>query len=216
VTADDFDDLEADVVVLATGSRPALSAVGTNPPVTAQQPTAGLDQLDSRAIAGLDPDSVATVDDLLSGRRKAAGRILLIDGTGLWEGAGTAEFLATEGAEVVVITAAPTVGAALETANRHLFQQRAAAAGIQFLPSTLLAGYSEGTALVTDVYTGQVTELTGVDLVVPAVGRRSDEALYLDWAGRDGGRPLYRVGDCVAPRLLREVIRESYEFGLTL
>jgi hypothetical protein len=47
----------------------------------------------------------------------------------------------------------------------------------------------------------------------PSMGRRSEEGLYLDWAGRGNARELHRVGDCVAPRLLREVIRESYEFG---
>ena len=57
--------------------------------------------------------------------------------------------------------------------------------------------------------------MRGVDLIVPSVGRRSDEELYLDWAARGGSRELHRVGDCIAPRLLREVIRESYEFGLT-
>jgi hypothetical protein len=68
--------------------------------------------------------------------------------------------------------------------------------------------------VLRDVYTGQITELAGVDLIVPAVGRRSDEELYLGWAGRAEIPELHRVGDCVAPRLLREVIRESYEFAL--
>jgi 2,4-dienoyl-CoA reductase-like NADH-dependent reductase (Old Yellow Enzyme family) len=215
VTAEAFDEMEADAVVVATGSRPALSRLGANPAIAAQDPTAGLDLLNSPAIAALEPPRFATVDDVLSGRRTSTGRVLVIDGTGLWEGAGTAEFLATAGAEVVVSTAAAAVGAALETANRHLFHQRAAAAGIRMAPHTAFAGCTEGTALLRDVYTGQVTEVPGVDLIVPAVGRRSEEELYLGWTGRAGGRELHRVGDCVAPRLLREVIRESYEFGLS-
>jgi pyruvate/2-oxoglutarate dehydrogenase complex dihydrolipoamide dehydrogenase (E3) component len=155
------------------------------------------------------------VDDVLSGRRETTGRVLVIDGSGQWEGAGTAEFLANAGAEVVVIAAGSSVGASLETANRHLFHQRAAA-GMRLLTRTAFAGCTDGTALLRDVYTGQVTELADVDLIVPAVGRRSDEGLYLDWAGRIGDRQLHRVGDCVAPRLLREIIRESYDFALTL
>ncbi|MCU1606402.1 MAG: NemA [Modestobacter sp.] len=216
ITADALEDIDADVVVLATGSRPALSRVGLNPAVAAQEPTAGLDHFNTAAITDIDPARFASVDDVLSGRRGSTGRVLVIDGSGQWEGAGTAEFLANAGAEVVVIAAGAAVGASLETANRHLFHQRAAAAGMRLLTRTAFAGCVDGTALLRDVYTGQVTELPGVDLIVPAVGRRSAEELYLDWAGRIGSRQLHRVGDCVAPRLLREVIRESYDFALGL
>jgi 2,4-dienoyl-CoA reductase-like NADH-dependent reductase (Old Yellow Enzyme family) len=214
VTADAFDDLDADAVVVATGSRPALSRLGVNPAITAQEPAAGLDLLGSPAVAAIDPARLATVDDVLTGRRHSSGRVLLIDGTGLWEGAGTAEFLANGGAEVVVVTAAAAVGAALETANRHLFHQRAAAAGIRMRPHTTFAGCTDGTVVLRDVYTGELSEVPGVDLIVPSVGRRSEEELYLGWAARADAREVHRVGDCVAPRLLREVIRESYEFGL--
>lgn len=215
VTADVLDDIDADVVVVATGSRPALSRLATNPPVAAQEPTAGLDLFNAPAVADIDPALFASVDDVLTGRRESTGRVVIIDGTGQWEGAGTAEFLANGGAEVVVVTAGPAVGAALETANRHLFHQRAAAAGMRLLTRTQFVGCTDGVAVLRDVYTGQVAEIRGVDLVVPAVGRRSDEELYLDWAGRSGAPTLHRVGDCVAPRLLREVIRESYELGLS-
>jgi 2,4-dienoyl-CoA reductase-like NADH-dependent reductase (Old Yellow Enzyme family) len=215
VTADALDEIDADAIVLATGSRPALSRLGANPAVAAQDPAAGMDLLNSPAIAGIDDARFASVDDVLSGRRRSSGRVLVIDGTGLWDGAGTAEFLANDGAEVTVVTAASAVGAALETANRHLFSQRAAESGIRLLPHTQFAGHTDGVALLRHVYTGETTELADVDLIVPSVGRRSDEALYLDWAGRIGDRQLHRVGDCIAPRLLREVIRESYELGLT-
>jgi 2,4-dienoyl-CoA reductase-like NADH-dependent reductase (Old Yellow Enzyme family) len=215
VTADALDDISADVVVLATGSRPALSRLGENTSVTAQEPGAGLDQFNANSVAAIDPARFASVDDVLTGRRGTAGRALVIDGSGQWEGAGTAEFLANTGAEIVVVTAAASVGASLETANRHLFHQRAAAKGIRLLARTRFDGCVEGVAVLRDVYTGSVTEIRGVDLIVPAVGRRSDEELYLDWAGRSGPRRLHRVGDCVAPRLLREVIRESYELGLS-
>ena len=215
VTPDAMEDIDADVIVLATGSRPALSLLGPNPLVAGQEPTAGLD-LFNPAIAEIDRARFASVDDVLSGRRPTPGRALVIDGTGLWEGAGTAEFLANAGAEVVVATAGAAVGAALETANRHLFHQRAAAAGIRLLTHVQFAGSADGVAQLRDVYTGQVTELADVDLIVPAVGRRSNEELYLDWASRAGSRRLHRVGDCIAPRMLRDVIRESYEFARTL
>src|SRR5829696_7447538 len=109
VTADALDDIDAAVVVLATGSRPALSRVALNPAITAQDPTAGLDLFNAPAVAAIDEYRFASVDDVLSGRRGTTGRALVIDGSGHWEGAGTAEFLAASGADVVVVTAAAEV-----------------------------------------------------------------------------------------------------------
>ena len=216
IGVDALEEIDADIIVLATGSRPALSRAGMNPPVADQAPTAGLDHFNSAAIVNIDDSVYASVDDVLSGRRHPGRRALVIDGTGDWEGAGTAEFLANAGSDVVVVAAGATVGASLETANRHLFHERAAAKGISLLTRRRFAGCKDGVVRLEDVYTAEVSELADVDLIVPAVGRRSDEALFLEWKSRIGSRQLYRVGDCVAPRMLREVIRESYEFALTV
>ena len=62
--------------------------MGPNPLVTAQEATAGLD-LFNPAIGVIDPARFASVDDVLAERRASTGRVLVIDGTGLWEGAGT-------------------------------------------------------------------------------------------------------------------------------
>jgi 2,4-dienoyl-CoA reductase-like NADH-dependent reductase (Old Yellow Enzyme family) len=214
ITEDLLEEIEADALVVATGSRPALSRVAVNPAITGQESTAGLDSFNSPAIRDLDPQVVATVDEVLSGDRPPGRRALVIDGTGNWEGAGTAEFLANAGSEVWVASDRFSVGYSLETANRELFYRRAAEKGIRTLPTTRFAGFTDGVVHLKDIYTAESTELPGVDLVVPAVGRRSDEMLFLDWKKRAGQRSIYRLGDCVAPRMLREVIRESYEFAL--
>lgn len=212
ITADVLDEIDADLIVIATGSRPALSAVARNSAITHQEPVAGLDLFDP-VLTSLDLSVLASVDDVLSGRRLVTGRAVVIDGTGQWEGAGTAEFLANAGVDVVVIAAADTVGCSLETANRHLFHERAAEKGIRLLPRTRFCGVTDGTVQLRETYTGRPSEIEGVDVIIPAVGRRSDEDLYLDWAARIDPARLRRVGDCIAPRLLREVIRESYDFA---
>jgi pyruvate/2-oxoglutarate dehydrogenase complex dihydrolipoamide dehydrogenase (E3) component len=214
ITEDLLDEIEADALILATGSRPALSQIAFNPAITGQEPTAGLDHFNSPAIRDLDPQVLATVDEVLSGDHAPGKRAVVIDGTGNWEGAGTAEFLANAGSEVWVVTGAFSVGSSLEAANRHLFYQRAAEKSIHTLTTTAFAGFADGVVHLKNIYTSESTEISGVDLVVPAVGRRSDEALFLDWKKRAGQRAMYRLGDCVAPRMLREVIRESYEFAM--
>jgi 2,4-dienoyl-CoA reductase-like NADH-dependent reductase (Old Yellow Enzyme family)/siroheme synthase (precorrin-2 oxidase/ferrochelatase) len=215
ITEDLLDEIEGDALILATGSRPALSRVGVNPAITGQAPSAGLDYFNSPAIRDLDAQVVATVDEVLSGARVPGRRAVVIDGTGNWEGAGTAEFLANAGSEVSVVSDRFNVGYSLETANRELFYRRAAEKNIRTLHTMAFAGFDDGVVHLKNIYTSESTRISGVDLVVPAVGRRSDEALFLDWKRRAGRRAVHRLGDCVAPRMLREVIRESYEFALT-
>nr|WP_239028473.1 FAD-dependent oxidoreductase [Pseudonocardia acidicola] len=215
ITADMLDEIEADAIVVATGSVPALSRVAPNLPVTAQETEAGLDHFNSRAIRDLDGALVATVDEVLSGARVPGPKALVVDGTGLWEGAGTAEFLANAGSEVWLVSEHFSAGHSLEAANRTLFYRRAVQKNIHILATTRFAGFKDGVARLEDVYTGQPTELSGLDLIVPAVGRRSDETLYLTWRARARTRTIHRLGDCIAPRLLRDVIAEAYEFART-
>ena len=166
-----------------------------------------------QTVRQLDPRKVATVDEILSGVRSPGKRALVIDGTGMWEGVGTAEFLANTGTEVWVITDQFSVGSSLEGANRELFYQRAKSKSIHLIPTTRLVGEKDGALILAHAYTSEKTELHDIDLVVPAIGRRSDDDLYLDWMSRKEGIEVYRIGDCVAPRLLRDIINEAYEFA---
>lgn len=213
VAPEDYDDLDSDVIVIATGSRPALSSLRVNDSRTCQEPLAGLDQFNSAWLSSIDPPAVATVDQVLSGARTIGRRALVFDGTGLWEGAGTAEFLANLGAEVWLVASQFSVGFSLEGANRELFYRRTAEKSIHVLATKKVIGQQGDAIELEDIYTHEHINLPGIDMVVPAIGRRSEELLYLDWVGRGGGREVYRVGDCVAPRMLREVLNESYEFG---
>lgn len=216
IAPDDIDLVEADLIIVATGSVPALSARIENHPITAQEAFAGLDHLGDEAIRNLDPSIAASVDDVLSGARPPGDRAVVIDGSGFWEGVGTAEYLANAGSSVWVVTGAHHAGGSLEAANRELFYRRAAAKGIEILTTSRVARVERHSVVVENTYTGAETSIDDVDLVVPAVGRRSDETLYLDWKERTGTATVHRLGDCVAPRSLREVISEAYEYALTV
>lgn len=216
VTADVVDDLDVDVVIVATGSRPALSRFWEPGEIEGQEPGAGMDGFNSPVIRDLDPQYSASVDEVLSGHRAVGRRAIVVDGTGHWEGAGTAEFLANAGAEVWLVSSSHSVGYSLEPANRELFYRRAAEKGIHLVTTAGLAQVDGQTVTIEDTYTGRPTVIEGIDLVVPAVGRRSDEALFLSWRAAGAAPAIYRVGDCVAPRFVRDVIAEAYELALTI
>ena len=145
------------------------------------------------------------------------GAAVVLAGNGHWEAAGTAEYLADLGADVTVVTTASLVGAGLEGTNQELFHQRANQKGIAMRTRARAVEIGPDTVVVEALDTGERSTITGVTCVVPVLGRRSVEQDYLRLRrdGRFAGR-LHRVGDCVAPRLLRAVVAEAYETGAQL
>jgi 2,4-dienoyl-CoA reductase-like NADH-dependent reductase (Old Yellow Enzyme family) len=208
----------ADAIVFAAGSVPALpgkKAEAINA-ASAQQAAAGLGLQAGRAPAGLDRPEVYSSEAALQ-LRDLSGVAVVIDGNGHWEAAGTAEYLAGLGAEVTVLTARTVVGADLEGTSQELFHQRARAAGIRLVTRTRVLAIGDRGVEVEDLDTGDRTTITDVTCVVPVLGRRSveDEYLRLRRDERYGGR-VHRVGDCLAPRLLRAVVAEAYELAAEL
>jgi len=182
-------------------------------------------------IEGLDRANVISCDDVLSGRHKLSGGVVVVDQNGHWEAAGTAEFLADAGCRVTVIANHSIIGENLEDGGRTLFFRRAAIKGITLRPETSLVAVEEGKVRVSAVFSaadatgwgkyllmpGDDEVLEGVDFVVPVIGRRSREALFLDLKSSDlASLRIERVGDCVAPRLIQMTISEAFELARDL
>ncbi len=135
--------------------------------------------------------------------------VTVIDGTGHWETAGTAEFLAERGCSVEVCAAGPIVGAVLDHAGRALWQQRAAEKGITITPNLELVEVVSGGVRLRESLTGR-EQTRECDVVVPVLGRRSREDLFLELAQDPAlSVRVIRVGDCVAPRFLEQAIAEG-------
>jgi 2,4-dienoyl-CoA reductase-like NADH-dependent reductase (Old Yellow Enzyme family)/pyruvate/2-oxoglutarate dehydrogenase complex dihydrolipoamide dehydrogenase (E3) component len=212
-----------DTVVVATGSEPNLPGL-----VTAESDRSrslGLQILPE--IEGLDRENVVSCDDVLSGHRELSGGVLVVDQNGHWEAAGTAEFLADAGCRVTVIATHSVIGENLEDGGRTLFFRRAAIKGITLRPETALVAVEEGKVRLSAVFSGADAVgwgkyllmpgddevLEGIDFVVPVIGRRSREALFLDLKASPDFSSIRveRVGDCVAPRLIQMTISEAFE-----
>ena len=175
---------------------------------------------------------MTSVDEILSGRQVPSGKVLVIDGNVHWEAAGTAEFLADLGCEVHVVTAAYHVLGDIEGGNRLLALRRAALKGIRFHVTQTVQSLEPGRALIAPLFSSmdgegwgkyvllpaEGTWMEGLAAVVPVIGRRSREDLYLSLLDdpRFFGRHLERIGDCVSPRLIQIVIWEAYERALAI
>ena len=209
--------------MVATGSEPNLPGLVTAELDRSQ--SLGLQVLPE--IEGLDRANVVSCDDVLSGRRKLSGGVIVVDQNGHWEAVGTAEFLADAGCRVTMIATHSIIGENLEDGGRTLFFRRAAVKGITLRPETSLVAVEEGKVRVSAVFSGADAigwgkyllmpgddeVLEGIDFVVPVIGRRSREALFFDLKASPDFSSIRveRVGDCVAPRLIQMTISEAFE-----
>ena len=220
--------LAPDIVVVATGSEPNLPGRASDGGVRARQ----LGRQVLPAIAGLELPFVVSSDEVLSETVKLSGKVVVVDETGHWEAAGTAEFLADRGCAVEVIASHGAIGSELEGGARTLFQRRAAIKGIRLSPNSVLVEIAPRRVQVAAVFSsgndtgwgkyvlipGDERWIEDVDWVVAVVGRRSREDLYLDLkaAPELAGVRIERVGDCVAPRLIQSVILEAFTLATSL
>jgi len=153
---DDEPDLDAEVVVLATGSRPARRRPGS-----------------------LD------VCDVLDGTAAPTGRVLVVDELGFHEATSVAELLAGRGCAVEIVTPAMVVGQDLGlTLDREGFRRRAHALGIRLTTDTLVTDVGREVTLVHHP-TGRTT-VREADVVVEAVPPQPADELWETLRGRPG------------------------------
>jgi pyruvate/2-oxoglutarate dehydrogenase complex dihydrolipoamide dehydrogenase (E3) component len=175
---------------------------------------------------------VISPDEVLSGAIKPSGKVVVLDETGHWEAAGTAEFLADAGCSVEIFASHGLIGAELEGGTRTLFQRRAAIKGMRLTPNTAVAKIADRRVRVSAVFShgddagwGKYVLIPGddrwiedVDWVVASIGRRSREDIFLAFKATPelSQTRIERVGDCVAPRLLQSVILEAFTLAAAL
>jgi 2,4-dienoyl-CoA reductase-like NADH-dependent reductase (Old Yellow Enzyme family) len=227
-TPDLLRDLRPEVIVVATGSEPNLP----NHPEDNAQRSRSLGRQVLPDIPGLDLPFVVSSDQVLSGEMELRGHVVLIDNNGHWEAAGTAEYLADQGCSVEIVASHGLVGEDIESGTRTLFYRRAAIKRIRIRTNALAVEIGEHRVQIAQVFSsgdaigwgkyvllpGDEEWIEGVDWVVPVIGRRSREDLFLDLkASPDlADVTIERVGDCVAPRLIQSTIGEAFALAQTL
>jgi 2,4-dienoyl-CoA reductase-like NADH-dependent reductase (Old Yellow Enzyme family) len=221
-------ELSADVIVIATGSEPNLPNLHRDGARRARE----LGRQILPDVEGLDQNFVVSSDQVLSGEVELSGNVLVVDDNGHWEAAGTAEYLSEHNCRVEVIATHGLIGEDIESGNRTLFYRRAAIKGIRLRPDTVLLEVGDHRVKVAAVFSsrnstgwdkyllvpGDEEWIEGIDWVVPIIGRRSREDLFLELKESPDfqGIQIERVGDCVAPRLIQSTITEAFTLAQTL
>jgi mycofactocin system FadH/OYE family oxidoreductase 2 len=187
VTANMIEQDRPDVVILATGSRPAL------PP-----------------LQGSDLPHVATTWQVLQGEKtaQAGDAVLVYDQVGFQQATSVAEWLAERDCQVEVVTGQFYVGGDLGvTLDLELWYRRVLARGVMLTANHFLAGLGPASATVINNYTGQPRQIDGLALAVMATPQVANDTLYQQLQGKV--KHLYRVGDCIAPRRVEHAILDG-------
>ena len=188
----------ADAVVLATGSH--WAADGLNGFTRAPLPGA-----DTTAAHVLTPEQI-----VLGGKRPPPGRVVVFDGDGYLVAAAVAELLAREGRDVELVTGYDTiVPYSAETLEDVLTRERLHACGVSMRAGTVLTEIANRVLTCTDA-NGEPLEIQAGGVVL-VTQRMSEDALFHALDGRRAA--VFRVGDCVAPRLLSEAIFDGHRLA---
>ena len=155
---------------------------------------------------------------MVEGKRPPGDRVVVWDAEGYFMAAGLAEKLAAEGHSVELATVLDQVAPyADQTLEGPLLRQHLHDVGIAQRRGFLLGGIEAGRLTGADEY-GEPLELEA-DAIVLVTQRLSSEQLYLelladpDGLTENGIEAVYRVGDCVAPRIVADAIFDGHRLA---
>ncbi|HXV57815.1 MAG TPA: FAD-dependent oxidoreductase [Gaiellaceae bacterium] len=206
LSAQDVREYGAEIVVLATGAHWAAD---------------GLNFLTHEPIPGADaslPHVLTPEQIMLEGKEPPGDRVVVLDAEGYFTAAGLAERLAGEGRDVELVTPHERLAPVCdETLEGPLLREHLHRVGVRGRTGTMVTGIEPGRLTAVDEH-GEPLELVA-DAVVLVTQRLSNDALYRELkAGEDslaeeGIEALYRIGDCVAPRIVAEAIFDGHRLA---
>ncbi|MFQ5997253.1 MAG: FAD-dependent oxidoreductase [Dehalococcoidales bacterium] len=161
-------------------------------------------------IPGLDKAHVVQAVDVLEGKAEVGNRVIIIGGELV--GCETAEFLAEKGKKVTVMRRGPEMATQVGPCLRPFLLDRLAEKGITLLTEVR---YNEVVpdGLVITTKEGK-KEIIEADTIVLAAGSIPDQKLYEDIKGKVP--EVHCIGDCLAPRTIRDAIAEGYRVSLAI
>jgi 2,4-dienoyl-CoA reductase-like NADH-dependent reductase (Old Yellow Enzyme family)/thioredoxin reductase len=165
------------------------------------------------AVPGADLPFVIDASEALEGTADVGERVVLIDATGGFQTASTAQVLADIGRKVTVVTPMLQSLATLGPPDRQIQMPNLFVRGVDFVPAHTLTSIEPGVVHFTHVLEGSSLDVQA-ETVVLSMGRDSAGAPL---ASLNGNVPrLHRVGDCVAPRDVGMAIYTGEELGRAL
>jgi pyruvate/2-oxoglutarate dehydrogenase complex dihydrolipoamide dehydrogenase (E3) component len=189
-----------DSVVIATGSTADRS--GFSP----------IFSVESR-IQGLEGNEiVCTVDEIVSGVKKAGYNVVIYDDQGDIKGVSVAEMLLNEDREVEVVSRLDMLGQFVDVMTRVAAQIRVFRKNVKFTPDNIIKRINERELTLMNIYSGIESKRTEVDTLVLITWRHANKSLYDSLRGKFNGG-LYCIGDAVSPRTVEEAVYEGHKVG---
>lgn len=161
-------------------------------------------------IPGNDKAFVVNSHDVLNGKAKVSGNVVIIGGGMV--GMETAEYLAAEGAKVTVLEMLPDFCADMGSTRKICVTESIYAAGITPVTSVTVTEIKDGTVV------GQKdgAEVTfPCDFAVMAVGAKKRDGSALAKACYDNGIGYYEIGDAGQARRALNATREAYDAAIS-
>jgi dimethylamine/trimethylamine dehydrogenase len=163
-------------------------------------------------IPGCSLPHVLVPEDILIRGARPQGRIVILDAEGYHTGAGLAERLAGEGADVRFVFPGHAPISARNTDNweeRYLVA-RMKRAGVALQPTTWVAAIRSDEVVLYDTHTGE-ERAEAVDAVILATGREPQDTIARALEGRVP--QLYTIGDALAARMFAAATFEGQKFA---
>ena len=190
VTADMLAAEKPDAVILATGSRPHL------PPIEGEAA------------------QLLQYTDVIGGTVRTGARVVIYDWHGDWIGAGLAEKLASEGAQVRLAVNAMCAAANVQTYIRFEIVARLHRLGVEVLPWMRLYGADGRTAYFVHTASREAVVLEDVDTLVLSTPNHPCDELVQSLTQM--GIEHHLIGDCLTPRTAEEAVYEGLKAGLAV
>jgi dimethylamine/trimethylamine dehydrogenase len=205
MSADDVLDYGAQLVVVATGSHWSEDGVQSSTHERIEGASASLPH-------------VLTPEQVMNGKRPPGRRVVVYDAEGYFVGPGIAEVLAIEGLEVHLVTSLDVVSPISDlTLEGPMLRQHLHEAGVTMHRGVTVLAVDQGLVTGEDEFEEPWSlEADGLVLVTQQV---SDDALYHELASDPAASELagieavYRIGDCVAPRMISEAIFDGHRLA---
>lgn len=179
------DDLDPDVVVVATGA------------------VARVPELDT-----IDDPVVLTAWDLFAGAEVPTGHIVVADWRSDWNGLGAALALSERGHHVTLCVTGYHAGQRLQQYVRDAMIAEAVRRRVEIIPLVRVIGADASTGYFQHVLTDEPVIIGDVAALVLAQGHTSVDGLLRELV-EAGGREVVGVGDCLAPRTVEEAVLEG-------
>jgi 2,4-dienoyl-CoA reductase-like NADH-dependent reductase (Old Yellow Enzyme family) len=193
-TADEVIAFGAEATILATGSRPGTDGFRHLRP-------------DLHPVRGLDSDNVVSSWQAIAAPPSGARVLVVDDGENGWKLVATAIHLAEAGNRVEIVTPHATVGTELGPMALGPAIARLFALGIHLHVYRLVEAIEGPIVRTTHAVTEERGRLGPVDVVVTAFYNRAEDGLSRSLAGRIAD--VRSIGDCLAPRMVIDAVREG-------